>query len=140
MRTIAALVALLAFSIARAAMQSADYEIRLGTPILLAWDYADLSCLDCDGGPIVRFEVRVDELAPLDAGLDELEPGTFRYLLPPELLPMGRHSVWVRACNALECSEEAGVTLRIRGRLPPPPVNSRLLVPLDKSLARRIRS
>jgi hypothetical protein len=107
-------------------LQSAEFETRAGAPVVLAWNYDDLSCTGCDGGPIVRFDVRVDDGPYLDAGLPETEPGTFMFSVPTELLPTGWHTLWVRACNASECSGESGVRLRVRGRLPSSPTDTRL--------------
>jgi hypothetical protein len=119
------IIALLAFACPISAQVP---EYRFNDPLRLEWTYSamDLACETCEG-PVVRFEVRIDENPLHDTGLPLIAPDTYQYQLPAEELRRGDHLIFVRACNAVECSEEASIAVRIRGGSPGPPLNLQLL-------------
>jgi hypothetical protein len=111
-----------------APVTAADYEAKVGAQVWLEWDYTTeaLACIECEGGAVDRFEVRVDANPYLQVGIPSEPTNTYNYLLPSAELPKGLHEIWIRACNSVECSGDVGVTIQMRGHEPRMPTGLRV--------------
>ena len=65
-----------------------------------AWNYLDQSVVEFN---VVRFEIRVDEGSPASAGMSVLSGESQGYTTPLPVMPIGHHSLEVRACSSTTC-------------------------------------
>src|SRR5688572_24470243 len=73
--------------------------VRLGQPVNYAWDY---TVANATNSAATRFEIQIGTNPRINPGL---APGALTYVfaLPLAQLPLGKHTVVVFACNAVEC-------------------------------------
>ncbi len=112
-------------------------QIRVGQPVPAEWDYdqAQIDCkygdppIECEGGPVTRFEYKLDTGEWIDTGLPALPPGKYEFIVPKGSATKGVHDFRVRACNTVLCGDGAMATYKVEALVPSKPRNLTIRVP-----------
>jgi len=99
----------------------ASGQYRLGSPVEATWDY---TLADVTISGVLRFEIKIDNGPWVNTGLPPTAT-SYAYVIPAVSLPVGSHTVFLRACNSQECNEEPSpsIPFTVIRAVPKPPTN-----------------